>query len=217
MADVSAAGVKPKSLKGRMSCGMSDCTNGLHCFQKTRKKLAPLFEPLLRGACQVCGEQGLVEWSRVQRRDINDIEYTIEVLKKECVRHCYWCLVEISEGAINHARRKGRCKMRAYAEKVIRRKVGDTHNAFAGRQTPWEGDDPIPYAQHATASCCRKCIERWHGIKQGRDLTEDEIQYLTSLVMRYIEEKIQLTEAGEKVPYRRKKRTVTPQSESEEG
>ncbi len=35
-----------------------------------------------------------------------------------------------------------------------------------GRQTPREGNT-IFYAQHATASCCRTCIEYWHGIPKN--------------------------------------------------
>jgi hypothetical protein len=60
---------------------------------------------------------------------------------------------------------------------------------------------PNMYAQHATASCCRKCIEEWHGIHQGRELTEDEITYLATLAILYVDERLPfLTQAGEKVP-----------------
>ena len=203
MADTSANGNKPKSLKERMSCGSSDCANGLHCFRKSRKKIAPLLEPLLNGACQVCSEQGLVEWARVQNRNLEDIDYTVQSLKKECVRHCYWCLIEISEGVVNRTRRRGRPRMRERTEKVIRESVGAAQNFREGWQTPWESDEVVHYAQHATASCCRKCIEYWHSIEAGRDLTNEEIQYLTDLVMHYVEEKIPMTEEGEEIPHRR--------------
>jgi hypothetical protein len=164
-------------------------------------------KPLPRGACQVCGEQGLVEWARVRRRDLADIDYTIQVLKKECIRHHQWCVVEIDEIAVERARRKGCTKMREHAEKVIRKSVGGARNFREGWQTPWEGD-VVFYAQHATATCCRKCIEYWHGVEFGRDLTEEEVRYMAALVMRYIEEKLQLTEEGEKIPYRRKKQST---------
>ena len=83
MVEVSANGDKPKSLKGRISCGSSDCANGLHCFRKTKEKVLPLFEILPRVDCQVCGAQGLVEWGRVRCRDLGDVDYTIQVRKKE--------------------------------------------------------------------------------------------------------------------------------------
>ena len=42
-----------------------------------------------------------------------------------------------------------------------------------GRQTPMRGH-PVFVAQHATATCCRGCLAKWHGIPSGRPLTEAE-------------------------------------------
>ena len=132
------------------------------------------------------------------------------------MRHHYWCVVEISETACNHARRKGRLKMREHAKTVIRRSVGAAKNYREGFQTKWEGGDAVFYAQHATAACCRKCIEYWHGIEFGRDLTEEEVQYLTDLVLRFVEEKIPLTEMGENIPPRRNQKRIQQISVAEE-
>ena len=49
-----------------------------------------------------------------------------------------------------------------------------------GKQTPMK-NHPFFIAQHATGMCCRKCLEKWHGIKRGRELTDDEIEYLLSV------------------------------------
>ncbi len=69
-----------------------------------------------------------------------------------------------------------------------------------GRQTPWAGN-ALYYAQHATASCCRRCIEEWHGIPRGRALEDKEIQYLVDLVGFYIAERLPLLkEDGERIP-----------------
>ncbi len=35
-----------------------------------------------------------------------------------------------------------------------------------GRQTPMRGH-PVFVAQHATATCCRGCLAKWHFIPQG--------------------------------------------------
>jgi hypothetical protein len=196
---------KPKSLKGRMSCDKSDCNNGLHCFIITKKKGV---EAKAKGLCQSCGTAELVDWERVQSRDLNDIENTITALKQEWVRHEYWCVVDVVDmdlKAIIHARKKGRIEMREAAEKRIRQSVGKAKNFREGRQTPWEGNRVVYYAQHATATCCRPCIEVWHGIEPGRDLTQDEVAYLASLITHYIEEKLDLTEEGETPAEIRKK------------
>ena len=42
-------------------------------------------------------------------------------------------------------------------------------------------------AQHATATCCRKCIQKRHGIEKGRALNEIEVEYVVALIMGWIE------------------------------
>jgi hypothetical protein len=42
-------------------------------------------------------------------------------------------------------------------------------------------------AQYATATCCRKCILKWHGIGKGRALDPDEVDFILALIMGWIE------------------------------
>ena len=37
-----------------------------------------------------------------------------------------------------------------------------------GKQTPTKGH-PVFVAQHATATCCRECIRKWHKIQPGKN------------------------------------------------
>jgi hypothetical protein len=184
-------------------CTSSDCENGLHCFRQTRKMAKANISGSgglngLGGQCRSCGAT-LVDWSRVYKRDLSDVAYTFTALKYELMRHHFWH-VEIDQKAINHARRKGMVGMRIAAEKRLRDSVASEHPFHDGWQTPKSGN-AIYYAQHATASCCRTCIEEWHGIPSGRELTEAEIAYLTELVMFYIADRLpSLTRDGEKVP-----------------
>ena len=114
----------------------------------------------------------------------------------------------IDEMALNHAKRKGFAEMRLAAQSRIKKSVGPAMPAYDGRQTPMEGSaNAIHCAQHATASCCRKCIEYWHGIRQGRALQGGEIDYLTELSLLYLRERLPcLTEAGEHVPSARRRK-----------
>lgn len=41
-----------------------------------------------------------------------------------------------------------------------------------GKQTPMRGH-PVFIAQHATATCCRGCLEKWHAIPRGRGLSDE--------------------------------------------
>lgn len=55
-----------------------------------------------------------------------------------------------------------------------------------GRQTPMRGH-PIFIAQHATATCCRGCLAKWHGIPSGRPLTEQQIEHILKVLERWLE------------------------------
>lgn len=148
-----------------------------------------------RGKCRACGAD-LVEWERVHKRDLGDSEYTFEALKYELFRHHYWHL-EIDLRATNHARRKGRQGMRERAKIELTKKVGPAKPFRDGTQTPRKGN-LIYYAQHALACCCRTCMEYWHGIPKGEELTMEQICYFVELVMYYINERMpSLTEHGE--------------------
>jgi hypothetical protein len=55
-----------------------------------------------------------------------------------------------------------------------------------GNQTPWRGH-PVFVAQHATATCCRSCLMKWHGIEKGRPLNAEETEYVVAVVRRWLE------------------------------
>lgn len=55
-----------------------------------------------------------------------------------------------------------------------------------GRQTPMRGH-PVFIAQHATATCCRGCLAKWHGIAAGRELTEEQVDYVLDVIRRWLE------------------------------
>lgn len=150
------------------------------------------------GRCRSCGAE-LIDWERVHSCNLADVAYTFSALKQEMIRHHFWHK-EIDEKALNYARGKGRQGIREAALRRIRTSVGPAQPPFDGRQTGNEGN-VLYYAQHAMATCCRKCIEEWHGIPRGRELTEDEVYYLSTLVILFVEERLPwLPEQGENVP-----------------
>jgi len=54
-----------------------------------------------------------------------------------------------------------------------------------GKQTPMKGH-PVFIAQHATACCCRSCLEKWHHVPAGKILTKDEQSYIADVIMAWI-------------------------------
>jgi hypothetical protein len=101
---------------------------------------------------------------------------------------------------MNYARPKGMSGLAVAAENRIRRCVAPADPPFDGRQTGKSGN-PLFYAQHACAVCCRKCMEYWHGIEQHRPLYEEEISYFKELLLIFIKERLpNLSLDGEYVP-----------------
>src|SRR6266478_5308269 len=193
----SVAKLEPLKIK----CTDADCGSGLHCFMTTRK----LREANKEGRCRYCGID-LIDWPRVHRRDLHDVTFTFEALRRELIRHHFWC-VPIDQRAVNYGRRKGRQRLREAAERRLRQSVAPAAPVRDGFQTPREGSgNCIYYAQHATACCCRRCIEEWHGIPRGRALEDSEVSYLVELAMAYLETRLPLTEDGERIPPVRRQR-----------
>jgi hypothetical protein len=187
---------KPPPLK--ITCTSGDCKNNLHCFKIHRKMAA-----IDHGKCRHCGAN-LIDWTRVHQRNIRDAQHTFAALKLELIRHSFFHK-EIDEGAIAHARRKGRPNLYLATRKRLAKYLAPARPPRDGIQTPLEGN-AIYYAQHATACCCRKCLEYWHAIPQGRELTTQEFEYCVSLVELYLKERLpNLRDEPEKVPPRRKK------------
>lgn len=184
----------------KIKCTDSRCEDDQHCYLATQK----MAREKTKGACRSCGVQ-LVDWARVHTRDLNDAAYTFSMLRTEYIRHHFWH-VDIDRKALDHARRKGKNGMRAAAEQRLRTSVASPSPVRDGRQTPFVGNS-LFYAQHATATCCRRCIEEWHGIPRGRAITDQEIAYLTELVSLFIGERLPfLTPDGEYVPRKVKRR-----------
>ena len=61
--------------------------------------------------------------------------------------------------------------------------LGDKDRAYL--EGPWRGH-PVFVAQHATGTCCRSCLAKWHGIEDGRLLTGEEQEHVVDAIMRWL-------------------------------
>lgn len=75
--------------------------------------------------------------------------------------------------------------VRDHAVDIISKRLAPAAPEKDGRQTPYRGH-PVFVAQHATATCCRSCLFKWHEIPVGRALDEDQIGYVVDLIIRWI-------------------------------
>jgi predicted Fe-S protein YdhL (DUF1289 family) len=77
----------------------------------------------------------------------------------------------------------------SHADDLIATRVAPANPRRDGKQTPYR-NHPVFVAQHATATCCRGCLERNHQIARGHALTPEERRYVTAVIMRWIEREV---------------------------
>ena len=83
---------------------------------------------------------------------------------------------------------KGFEVIHAQAVHILTERIAQAVPYNDGSQTPMRGH-VVFKAQHATACCCRSCLQKYHYIPKGRPLTEEEIQALAGLIVDYLREK----------------------------
>lgn len=73
----------------------------------------------------------------------------------------------------------------AHARDFIEKRLAPAHPANDGKQTPMRGH-PAFIAQHATATCCRSCLAKWHHIPAGKALTAAEAAHVAAAIERWL-------------------------------
>ena len=86
-----------------------------------------------------------------------------------------------------YLRRRGMETVLRHADEMIAARLAPAQPPNDGSQTPMRGH-PVFLAQHATGTCCRGCLAKWHHIPKGREMTEDERRYVVSVIARWIAE-----------------------------
>ena len=86
---------------------------------------------------------------------------------------------------LDYLRRKGLSEVLKHAAEFIEKRLASASPENDGKQTPWH-NHPVFVAQHATATCCRGCLQEWHQIPKGRELTPEEQQYIVEVVRSWL-------------------------------
>lgn len=71
------------------------------------------------------------------------------------------------------------------AAELLRSRLAPAEIPNDGRQTPWR-NHPVFVAQHATATCCRGCLQKVHEIAKGHELTDAEFRYVLTVIERWL-------------------------------
>ena len=75
--------------------------------------------------------------------------------------------------------------MEQHARDFVRQRLAPAEPAHDGKQTPMKGH-PVFLAQHATGTCCRGCLYKWHRIPKGRALYPAEQDYVVDILLEWI-------------------------------
>ena len=92
----------------------------------------------------------------------------------------------MKRGQKNYLQQKGMRLVFAHAQALLEASIAPANPPNDGNQTPMRGH-PVFVAQHATASCCRGCLAKWHGIERGSALNDSEIKYLARVLKRWLD------------------------------
>ena len=109
------------------------------------------------------------------------IDEKLKALKESKFRNSF----HLKEKDILYIKEKGIEKINSHAKDIIKQRLAPKIIDNDGKQTPMKGH-PVFIAQHATATCCRSCLYKWHHIPKNKELNEQEINYIISLIMSWI-------------------------------
>src|SRR3712207_3964260 len=101
----------------------------------------------------------------------------------------------------DYMRARGKETVLMHARAFVAQRLAPARPANDGKQTPFRGH-PVFVAQHATATCCRGCLSKWHGIPAGRPLTADEQGHVVAAIGRWLntQPSADITAAQESLP-----------------
>ncbi len=87
----------------------------------------------------------------------------------------------------NYLNDKGFSTIEEHAYNFIRTRLSPAFLPNDGKQTPFKGH-PVFIAQHATATCCRQCLYKWHKIPPNRNLLPKEERFIVALILEWLKE-----------------------------
>jgi len=113
---------------------------------------------------------------------MKDIDAVFDRLSKSRFRSSF-----ILQGKeLDYLSANGLLKIMDHASGFIDERLAPADPPNDGKQTPMK-NHPVFIAQHATATCCRKCLQKWHGIPaRGHELTDSEKRYVLKVIQKWI-------------------------------
>ncbi|MDR5857523.1 DUF4186 domain-containing protein [Caballeronia sp. LZ062] len=112
---------------------------------------------------------------------MRDLDAVFDALAKSAFRRRF--ALGVREG--RYLRERGVETVVGQAHDLIAKRLPPQAPLNDGKQTPFRGH-PVFIAQHATATCCRTCLAKWHGIAAGKVLDDAERQHVVDAIERWL-------------------------------
>ncbi len=123
---------------------------------------------------------------RLARVVYNISVQNLDSLFERLGRSAFRSRFRLRQKELEYLRGKGLDAVLDHARAFIDERLAPADIPNDGRQTPMR-NHPAFIAQHATATCCRKCLQKWHGIpREGHELTPGERDYVVSVIRKWL-------------------------------
>lgn len=120
-------------------------------------------------------------------QNIDDKQW--KTLKQKLARSKQIVVPPLGEPEIEYVQSRGIDILRLHATDFVNKRLAPANPKNDGRQTPLKGH-PVFIAQHATGTSDRARLKKFHGIDVGMELSEKEVAYIVSVILRWIQEQI---------------------------
>jgi hypothetical protein len=112
---------------------------------------------------------------------MRDIDQVLAALGRSKFRSRF----RLQESEAAYLAQRGLAAAVKHARQFVHERLASAQPPNGGRQTPWRGHT-VFVAQHATATCCRSCLAKWHGIERGQPLSSQQIEYVVQVIQRWL-------------------------------
>ena len=110
--------------------------------------------------------------------EIEDILYKLSKSKFRSSFH-------LKQKDLVYVNNKGISVIKKHAYDFVEKRLKPSNLKNDGKQTPYKGH-PVFIAQHATATCCRGCLNKWYHISKNKNLTDKEVDFIVNLIINWI-------------------------------
>lgn len=114
------------------------------------------------------------------------VEEALDKLEKSDFRSRF----HLDEKDLEYINRKGLDTIRSHAVDFVASRLAPANIPNDGKQTPMKGH-PVFKAQHATACCCRGCLNKWYHVRKNTELSKIQQEKIVGLIMGWIERELQ--------------------------